>query len=334
MATNVSYASNDAILESLILHSLPDFGEHGDGILNANFLTAMLKEKGCYEEVEGGLEFWYGISKAESSNFKTQGKNDDMTADAQDPSARLRFAPKIMTGAVVLNELDQAMNRGRAAVKQFAMTLREQAESTIKNFFESLFWAGTPGTNDPESVPSLISATPTTGSIGGLSRVGNAYLQNYANTDAITSIGAQAGIAALEKTRILTTNGQSTPDLICMSDLRFAALVGYLSTLMRWKPNDKMAQLRITTIQMGDATIGYSSTRNLGTPNDISDSYVYLINSKNMKVKRLVTPEKDGWSKEFERIGTKLNKAVFYRWFFNLVTNCPRAHAIMTSVTG
>ena len=57
MATNVSYASSDSILESLILHILPDFGEHGDGILNSNMLTAALNMKGAKEVVDGGAEF-------------------------------------------------------------------------------------------------------------------------------------------------------------------------------------------------------------------------------------------------------------------------------------
>ena len=43
MATNISYANSDTILEALVLHTLPDFGPHGDGIINNNFLLAMLR---------------------------------------------------------------------------------------------------------------------------------------------------------------------------------------------------------------------------------------------------------------------------------------------------
>ena len=73
-ATNISYASGDTNLTSLILHILPDFGAHGDGIVNSNLLTAMLKSKGAVDNVEGGLEFWYGILKSENTNAKWQGK--------------------------------------------------------------------------------------------------------------------------------------------------------------------------------------------------------------------------------------------------------------------
>ena len=43
--SDVSYANSDTILESLVLHTLPDFGPHGDGIINTNFLLSALKAK-------------------------------------------------------------------------------------------------------------------------------------------------------------------------------------------------------------------------------------------------------------------------------------------------
>lgn len=332
MATNISYASSDSNLESLILHSLPDFGEHGDGVLNSNMLTAILKEKGSYEEVEGGLEFWYGIDKAESSNFKWQGKNDDMTANAQDPYARLRYDPKVFTGSVVKNALEMAQNKGRAAIKDWLKSLREHASKTIKNQFNSAWWTASPATDAPNSIPSLVSATPTTGTIGGLSRSGNTYLQNGLYDTAITDIGSEAGIAVMERLRITQAVGTSTPDIIILDQIRFAGLVGYLATLMRWQPNDKLAQLKIPSIQLGDATIGYENLAVLGGADTITSGYMYLLNSEFLKVKRLLDENKDGWAKEFERVGRSLNKAVYYNWFGNLVTNTPRSHCVATSV--
>ena len=210
--TNVAYAGSDANLESLILHILPDFGEHGDGIVNSNLLTAALKQKGSVQNITGGLEFWYGIMKNESSNAQWQGKNDDMSANSQDPDARLRWEPMIYTNAVVLNQLDKAKNRGRAAIKNYLMTLREQAIITNENQFNSAWWKTTPGTNEPSSIPSLISATPTTGTIGGLNRSGNAYLQNGAYTTAITDIGSEAGIAKMIELKIKYAVGRSQAD--------------------------------------------------------------------------------------------------------------------------
>jgi len=332
MAQNISYANDDAILESLILHILPDFGPHGDGIINSNGLTAALNLKGAKQTVDGGLEFWAGIMKAENSNFKWQGKNDDMTANSQDPNDRLRYPVKVFTGSVVVNDLDKAMNKGRAMIKNYAMTLREQANTTIKNQFNSAWWDTSPSGDVPESVPNLISATPTSGTIGGLNRAGNTYLQNGVDTSGITDIGSEAGIAALEKLRIENIgNAATTADIIIMDSSNFAGLVGYLASLKRYTANEALAQLRIPNIQLGSATILMENLSVVGGANTITTGYVYGINSDHMKIKTL----RDGnakWSTEFERIGKSLNKAVFFNWFGNLVVNNPRAHWVATGV--
>lgn len=333
--TSITYASSDTNLESLILHILPDYGKHGDGILNSNLLTAALKLKGATENVEGGLEFWYGVTKEESSNAQWQGKNDDMTANSQDPEARLRWDVKIFTNSVVLNQLDKAKNRGRAAIKQYLLTLREQAITTNKNKFNSALWASSPGTNDPDSIPNIISATPTTGTVGGLNRSGNAYLQNGAYTTAISDIGSEAGIAKLIELQAIYAVGQSMVDLIIMSAANWAGLAGYLATQRRFRANDALAQLKIKTIELGDATVGFENTTVLGGHNTITAAYMYGINTQFMKLRHLLDPDvgENGWSTEFERIGRKLNKAVYYNWFGNLCTNTPRAHFVATSVS-
>lgn len=335
MAQNVSYASGDAILESLVLHCLPDYGEHGDGILNTNNLTATLKEKGAYELVDGGLEAWYGILKAENSNAQWQGKDDDMKANSQDPEARLRWDWKVFTNSIVLNALDKARNQGRAAVKQWLMTLREQATETNENKFNSAFWKGTPGADEPDSIPSIISATPTTGSVGGLSRTTETYLRNGAYTTAITDIGAEAGIAAMVSLSAQYAVGKSMSDIIVMSAANWAGLAGYLTTLLRFRTNDNLLKLNVKAIEIGDMLVTYENTTVLGGANTITAAYMYGINSKmGLKIKQLNDPSagKNGWSTDFERIGMKLNKAIFYNWFGNLTSRCPRANWVATSV--
>ena len=334
MATNINYASSDTNLESLILHILPDYGEHGDGIVNTNALTAALKKKGATEKVEGGLEFWYGITKAETSNAKWQGKNDDMSVNSQDPSARLRWDVKIFTNAIVLNQLDKAKNRGRAAVKEYLLTLREQAITTNANQFNSAFWKGTPVGDDPDSIPNLISITPTTGSIGGLNRAGNAYLQNGVYTTAITDIGSEAGIAKIVELKALYAVGQSMADLIILGTATWAGLAGYLTTLRRYMNDEDMAKLGFEVIKLGDTIVMFENTTVLGGANTITSNYMYGINTKFMKLRQLTDPDAgaNGWSSQFERIGQKLNKAVYFNWFGNICTNTPRAHWVASSV--
>lgn len=333
MSTDVSYANSDSLLESLVLHTLPEFGKNGDGIINNNFLLSYLKEAKRFDIIDGALEFWAGVMKAESTNFKWQSHTDTMTANLQDPLARLRFPIKTFTGSIVINKLHEAQNKGRAMIKEWARTLKEQAESTIPNMFNSAFWATTPGDDEPESVPSLVSATPTTGTIGGLSRAGSAYLQNGAYTTAVADIGSEAGVAVLNRQRIRAAiRANDAPDLAIMTDELYSGLVGYLNTERRYAANEKMGQLGFDTIKMGPMTISYENTNVSGGANTITSKYIYLLNSNYMKFKAL----RDGnfkWNDQFERVGQTLNKALYFWAFCNLTTNLPKSHIVMTNVS-
>lgn len=341
--TNVSYASNDTILESLVLHTLPDFGPHGDGIINTNFLFSALKNKDGkagsskrFVIVDGGLEFWNGILKAENSNFKWQSHTADMSANLQDPSARLRFDIQTFTGSVVINQKHKAMVKGKAMMKDFARTLRDQAEGTIPNQFNSAFWASSPAATEPESLPSLISTTPTTGTIGGLNRAGNTYLQNGAYTTAISDIGSEAGIAAIMRQKLrfaIGQGGKDSADLGIMDDNLYSGLTGYLASLNRYRPDDDMAKLDFDTIKLGNTIFSYENTNVQGGANTITAGYVYLLNSNYLQFKVL----RDGnfiWDPAgFTRVGQSLNHALYFWVFCNLTTNLPRAHVVFTNVS-
>ena len=342
MATNVSYASGDTILESLVLHTLPDFGPHGDGILNNNFLFSALKAKDKkegtskrFQVIDGGLEFWNGIMKAENSNFKWQAHTANMSADLQDPTSRLRWDIMTFAGSVVINKKHEAMVKGKAMQKNFARTLREQAESTIPNLFNSAFWNTSPGSTEPQSIPSLISATPTTGTIGGLSRSGNSYLQNGVYDTNVADIGSEAGIYALTRQKIrraLGSGGKDIADIAIMDEDVYAGLAGYLDAKRQYRPDDEMAQLGFDTIKLGNMIISYENTDVLGSHNTITSGYVYLINSNHITFKVL----RDGnfiWDPAgFGRVGKTLNKALYFWVFCNLTTNNPRAHSVLTDV--
>ena len=344
MPTNISYATVDTALEALVLHTLPDFGEHGDGIINNNFLFSMFKaldkSKGQagkrFKVLEGGLEIWKGITKSKNSNFGWQGKTDDMSANLQDPTARARFAWRIFTGSVVISKLDEASNKGRAMMKNFAQTLREQAETTIPNEFNSAFWNSSPGALEPESIPSLISITPTTGTIGGLTRSGNQYLQNGVDNDTISDIGSEAGLAALKLNQIkraIGSGGKDMVDIIIMGDTNFAGLVAFLQTQRRYRPDDRLAQMDFDTILLGKTTISFENSVVSGGENVIGANQVFGINSNYMSFEVL----RDGnfiWDPDgFDIVGRKLMKALYFWVFCNLVTNLPKSHFVMTDVS-
>jgi hypothetical protein len=336
MATSVTYASSDPQLSTLVSYILPYINDvHGDGILNSNFVTAMLNAKGAKEVVDGGLEFWETVSVSQNSNFKWQGKHDDMNANYQDPTRQLRFPVQVFTGSVVINSLDKAMNKGKAAIKQYLTDLRANAKSSIDNQFNSALWTASPGTNEPASIPSIISATPTTGTIGGQTRSTSKAFQNGVYTTAISDIGSEAGLADIYRLRALYAVGQKQADMIVMPVAQWANLAAYCNTQRQYKADQTMVQAGIESIDIGKCTVGYEQATGdlISEGTGIPAGYMYGINieSGGLKIKVLADGNSK-WSQTEERVGKTLNTAFYYEWFGNLVTRCPRANFVATSV--
>lgn len=335
MATNVSYASEDSLLASLVLHMAPDYAPNADGIINASPLLAYLKMKDRIDIMDGGLEIVMPVITKPNTNLGWQGHEATMTAHLQDPTEALRYEIKTYAGcACVINRKHEAQNKGKAAIKNFAKTLLDQAKSHITNDFNSSFWASSQATNYPESIPTLISATPTTGSIGGQTRSTNKAFQNKTYTTTVSDIGAEAGIAALIQNILVSrVSANDKVDLVIMNDARFASLTGYLETERRYQPNDKMSNLGFDTVKILGATVVAETSETLNSENTITANYVYGINSNYLKLKVL----KDGnfkYADKFEDIPLTLNKALYFYAFCNLVDGLPRAHFLMTAVTG
>jgi len=334
MATSFSYATSN-LTETLLLHNLPDFGENGDGIINSNLLTAFLNAKGSKKVVPGGLEFWNPIRVNENTNAKWQGKDDEFSVNSQDPSNRLRFPIQVFTDTVILNNLDVAMNKGRAAIKNFVQEQKEQAQDTIENSFNGAWWNETPADTEPVSVPQIISTTPTTGTIGGLQRSSSKALQNLLFSTAIADIGSEAGIAKLIELNARARIRKQKPDLIVMAENLWAGLAGFLATQRRFKTDDAMAKIGFDMLQLTAGTLIGSEELDediLGDHSTINPSRVYGINTKHMIIKVLADGNSK-WGDKFERIGKSMNKMLPFEWYGNLTTNLPRAHWLASDVS-
>ena len=258
-----------------------------------------------------------------------------MSADYQDPTRQLRFAVKVFTGSVVINTLDKAMNKGKALIKQYLTDLRANAKSSIDNQYNSALWATAPSGDEPESIPNIINTTNTSGTIGGQDRSTSKAFQNGVYTTAIADIGSEAGLADLYRLRAIYSVGQKQADCVVMPVAQWANLAAYVNTQRRYKGDAQMAQIGIESIDVGKCVVGYEQvgTDNISTANGITAGYMYGINiaAGGLKIKVLADGNSK-WEQSEERVGRTMNTAFYYNWFGNLVTRCPRANWVASSV--
>lgn len=320
------------IFAALATHILENHGpEIGDAVINKNFVLAYLRKKAESVEV-GGLDFAEPVLTTANSNFAHRSHYTDIPATIQDPTREFKFDPVSLTGSIVLNKKHELMNQGRHAIKKLMNTLKLQAETTIDNTINTAMWAASPTANvDPESIRSLVSATPTTGTIGGISRVGNTYAQNKVYTTAVTTIGGAAGLAAMHGFRAtLGGDAKTAPDFAVTTSVIWGLLVGYIDTLRRLQSDEQMTKLGVEQFYVTPGCLlGYDGNGGTG---ECPSNYLYFLNSKHLFFKVL-----EGSLFKFEPFsykGNNLNLTSLFYMFYNLTTNLPSSMGVMTNITG
>lgn len=322
---------NASILAMLATHIFENHNkEMGDAIINKNFVLAYMKSKAERTEV-GGLDFAEPVLTSENTNIGFRNKYAQIPADQQDPTREFKFDPITLDGTIVINKVHELMNTGKSQIMKLAMTYKKQAESTVANVINEAFWAASPVANvEPESLRSLISTTPTTGTIGGITRAGNAYAQNKHNGTTISSIGAVAGIAALHTFRAkLGGDAKTAPDFAVTTATLWGNLMGFMDGNRRLRSDEQMTKLGLENFFLGTALLGYDGDGGTG---ECPANHFYYLNSRHLFYKVL-----EGGNTQFEPFSRKdnsLNSTSIFYHIYNLTTNLPSGLGLFSAITG
>jgi hypothetical protein len=220
---------------------------------------------------------------------------------------------------------------GRAQIKKWGTTLKMQAQTTIENVMNRALWNSSPTANlEPESIRSIVTTTPTSGTIGGITRSGNSYAQNQTYTTTISSVGSAAGLAALHTFRAkLGGSAKVSPDFALTTATIFGNLMGFLDGNRRLTASEQMTKMGFENFYLGSALLGYDGD---GAANECPANQLYYLNSKHLFFKKL-----EGGDMVFEPFSYKDNSlnatSVFYM-FYNLTTNLPSCMGVATAITG
>lgn len=322
--SNIYTANSDTLIETLASHIFKDYGaEIGNAAINKNFLYMLLDKKGK-KMVVGGLDFTETLLTSENTNFAFRSHYSEIPAGQQDPTRTLSFEPMTLSGTVVINEKHKAMNQGKAAIRSLMKTLQMQAETTIENLMNTSEWDSSPDSGiDPESVLSLVSATPTTGTIGGVSRVTNTWARNKVYSTAIADIGSEAGLAVLHSERFkLGGDAKTNPDIAITTPELFGGLWAFMDSKRQLRSDEQSTKLGFENFYIGTAQVGYDASCPSG--------YFYYLNSNHLFLKIL---EKANFVFEpFSRKDNSLNSTSIFYTMLNLTTNLPSSHEVFTSV--
>lgn len=304
--------------------------EIGDAVIAKNFALSYMKEKAENIEV-GGLDFAEPVMITENTNFGFRSHVSDIPGQIQDFIREFKFEPLSLTGAIPLNVKHELMNAGKAEIRKITKDLMMQAESTTSNIVNRGLWKASPTDGvDPESIRSIVSDTPTVGSIGGISRA-NSFAQNKVDTGTIASAGSAAGFAALNKFRIkLGGDAKTYPDFGVTTATIFSNIMAFMVNNRRLTADEKKVRYAIDTLEFSPGcTLGYDGDGGTG---ECPANHLYWLNSRHLFFKVLegsyfkYTP--------FELRGMNITKTSLFYMFYNITTNLPSSLGVHTAITG
>ena len=206
-----------------------------DNVSDNNAILSRLKQKGKVRSFSGGVNIVEELEYAENGTYKRYSGYEVLDISPSDVFTAAEFDIKQAAVAVSISGLEQLQNTGENQVIDLLAKRISNAERTFKNNLSAdLYSNGTAdGGKQVGGLQLLIADDPTSGSVGGISRVDWSFWRNN-----IVDIGASAFTSTnitghMNSMWSELVRGTDKPDLIICDNTMWLAYLASLQTIQR-----------------------------------------------------------------------------------------------------
>lgn len=286
--------------------------------------------------IDGGTELTFPVIIGNGNAGSYEG-DDTLTVSRPAGLQALTYSWKQFYSTVTIDGIEEVQNSDPEKAADVIEGRMKQSEVTTANAFEAMLCGDGTGNSskDTNGFQNLIADDPTTGSIGGQSRVTYSQLRNQAYTTAVTGFNTnQAGRNAMTTLWANCSNGGRTPNwgttTVAVWVLYQLSLTANERFVMEGA-DKKLASAGFPNIMfMGNCSITFSS--------NVLASHLYLM--------RIAKPKTDGGIFLLTHKGRdfKLGKWIEpvdqdkrvakVLWAGQLATDAPYLNGVATNITG
>lgn len=150
-----------------------------------------LKSKGRIQEVSGyrRIEIPVEYGSNDTVTWLTKGATTPLT---ESEFLTMTYEDwKYVAVTVLRYGIEDQQNRGKARIMDYVEKKTNRAEEALNDTFERVFFSDGTGTDQPNGLQNLVSATPTTGTVHGINRATatNSWWRNLQKTSSgVTSV--------------------------------------------------------------------------------------------------------------------------------------------------
>jgi hypothetical protein len=251
-----------------------------DNIFQRHWLLEQLRSNGSFEK-QNGTVIRANIEYALNPNVKFMSELETLTVFRPDTFDNAEYTWKFIGGDVPMTDFERGITSGGAGKFDFEARKLDNLKNTIEEKINtSLFSDGT-GTSSKEfgGLQLLVSTTPTTGTVGLISRVTFTFWRNQATTGSGTTFSLLMG--ALDNIYNSCSNGvgQQNPTFIVTTQTVFEGFHSKLTVnerLVRDSPANKgISGFKGQNLLFKDIPIAYDNACPSGN--------AYVLNNRNLK---------------------------------------------------
>lgn len=231
-------------------------GKLADNVTKNNALLMRLNKKGKVKPVTGGRTIVQEIMYAENGTVKRYAGYDLLNVQPSDVMTAAEYDYKQVAVAVSISGLEELQNRGENELIDLLEQRIENAESSLMNTIAlDCYSDGTAdGGKQIGGLQLLVSASPATGTVGGINRATWQFWRNQ-KFSGLNDGGAAVSAANIQsymnRLYLLCSRGREHPDLIPADNNFF-----------RFYWESLQAIQRITNTELGEA--GFDNLKYMG----------------------------------------------------------------------
>jgi len=224
MAGNASF---DALLSTTLANYRKQLT---DNVFTARPLTYFLMDKGRIRMLNGGTKIVEPLIYGQNSTVASYSGYDTLSLTAQEGISAAEYDWKQYAVSIAISGIEEAKNNGEQAVLNLLEAKVMQAEESMKEGFNTMFFADGTG-NSGKDWNGLGNLVESSGTVGGINRAtaGNEFWQSYEENTA----GALT-LAQMTTAYNSVSVGNDHPDMVLTTQTLFEKYESLLTPQLRY----------------------------------------------------------------------------------------------------
>lgn len=243
-----------------------------DNVFTARPLTYFLTDKGRIRMIDGGTKIVEPLIYGQNSTVASYSGYDTIGLTAQTGITAAEFDWKQYAASIAISGIEEAKNNGDAAVLNLLEAKVMQAEESLREGFNTMFFGDGTGNSgkDWNGLGNLVEAS---GTVGGINRAtaGNEYWRSYEeNTAAVLSLGQMN--TAYNSVSV----GNDHPDMVLTTQTLYEKYESLLQPQLRYT-DTKTADAGFQNLLFKAAPVVYDVGCTAGVMYFLNSKYLTLV---------------------------------------------------------